>query len=223
MEAFTKMSAQLSSNFFLTSRLISLMNTTLIVISACLSAYLIGSIPFGLLVARARGINIQLVGSGNIGATNIARNLGWKLGALVGVLDFSKSFLPILLARSLLPQNNLVLLVSIMPMIGHIFPVWLNFKGGKGVATIFGILGAYFGLPYFLAFLVLWILAIKAVKLMSLVNLGVALLLPLAFWVKFHAIWFVLFGILLCTIIWVTHRTNIGRLLRGEENKITFS
>lgn len=201
----------------------TVMNTTLMALIACAAAYLIGSIPFGLLIARARGINIRQVGSGNIGATNIARNLGWKWGALVGVLDFGKSFLPILLARSLFTQSSLILLVSIMPVVGHIFPVWLQFKGGKGVATIFGILGAYFGPVYLLAFLALWFLAVKTVKLMSLVNLGVALLLPVAFWLKYHAFLFILFGVLLCGVIWVTHRANIGRLLRGEENKISFS
>lgn len=108
-----KLSAQMSSNFLWMIWLISVMNTTIIVILACITAYLIGSIPFGLLVARAKGINIRQVGSGNIGATNIARNLGWKLGALVGVLDFSKSFLPILLARSLFTQDSLALLISI--------------------------------------------------------------------------------------------------------------
>ncbi|HCU57550.1 MAG TPA: acyl-phosphate glycerol 3-phosphate acyltransferase [Anaerolineaceae bacterium] len=198
------------------------MNITLMALIACIVAYFIGSIPFGLLVARARGINIREVGSGNIGATNITRNLGWKLGALVGVLDFTKSFLPALLARSLFTQDSLVMLVSIMPVLGHIFPIWLKFKGGKGVATIFGILGAYFGLPYFLAFLVFWFAIVKAVKLMSLVNLGVALLFPLAFWLKYHVIWFILFGVVLCGIIWVTHRANIGRLLKGEENPIQF-
>ena len=198
------------------------MNTTILVVLSCLLAYLIGSIPFGLLVARAKGINIREVGSGNIGATNITRNLGWKLGAVVGVLDFMKSFLPVLLARLLFEQAGQVLLVSIMPVLGHIFPVWLRFKGGKGVATIFGILGAYFGLPYFLAFLVVWFVTVKVVKLMSLVNLGVALLLPLAFWLKYHLVWFILFGGLLCGIIWVTHRANIGRLLKGEENQVQF-
>ncbi|MBG0785792.1 MAG: glycerol-3-phosphate 1-O-acyltransferase PlsY [Anaerolineaceae bacterium] len=200
----------------------TVMNTTLTVILACIVAYLIGSIPFGLLVARARGINIREVGSGNIGATNITRNLGWKLGALVGILDFLKSFVPVLLARLMFDQNDLVLLVSIMPVLGHIFPVWLKFKGGKGVATIFGLLGAYFGLPYFLAFLVVWFFTVRTVKLMSLVNLGVALLLPVAFWMKYHAVWFILFGVVLCAIIWVTHRANIGRLLKGEENLIQF-
>ena len=200
----------------------TLMDTTILLIISCLLAYLIGSIPFGLLVAKAKGINIREVGSGNIGATNITRNLGWKLGAVVGVLDFMKSFVPVLLARLLFEQAGQVLLVSIMPVLGHIFPVWLRFKGGKGVATIFGLLGAYFGLPYFLAFLVVWFATVKVVKLMSLVNLGVALLLPLAFWFKYHAVWFIIFGVVLCGIIWVTHRANIGRLLKGEENLIQF-
>jgi len=198
------------------------MNTIINVLLACLGAYLIGSIPFGYLIAKAQGINIRELGSGNIGATNITRSLGWKSGVLVGVLDFVKSFLPVVFAKSLFDQNALVLLVSIMPVLGHIFPVWLKFKGGKGVATIFGIMGAFFGLPYFLAFLVMWILAIIVIKLMSAVNLGVALLLPLAFWAKYQAAWFIVFGVILCMIIWITHRTNIVRLLKGEENKIVF-
>jgi glycerol-3-phosphate acyltransferase PlsY len=204
-------------------RLNNVMNTTTSVLLACAGAYLIGSIPFGYLVAKAQGINIREHGSGNIGATNITRNLGWKSGALVGVLDFFKSFLPVIVARSLFDQNALVILVSIMPVLGHIFPVWLKFKGGKGVATIFGIMGAFFGLPFFLAFLVIWIVTVKIIKLMSAVNLGVALLLPLAFWVKYQAAWFIVFGVILCVIIWVTHRTNIVRLLKGEENKIIFN
>ena len=198
------------------------MNTTISVLLTCLGAYLIGSIPFGYLVAKAQGINIRELGSGNIGATNITRNLGWKFGLAVGVLDFTKSFLPVVFAKSLFDQSALVLLVSIMPVLGHIFPVWLKFKGGKGVATIFGIMGAYFGLPYFLAFLVMWILAVVVSKFMSAVNLGVALLLPFAFWAKFQAAWFIVFGGILCVIIWIMHRTNIVRLLKGEENKIVF-
>lgn len=198
------------------------MNITLSVVLACLGAYLVGSIPFGLLVASAKGVDIREVGSGNIGATNITRNLGWKLGALVGVLDFTKSFVPIMLARLFFAHSGQVLLISIMPVLGHIFPIWLKFKGGKGVATIFGILGAYFGLPYLLAFLVVWFFTVRAVKLMSLVNLVVALLLPVAFWLKYNAVWFIVFGLLLGAIIWITHRSNIGRLLRGEENKISF-
>jgi glycerol-3-phosphate acyltransferase PlsY len=196
------------------------MNHTLLLFISCILAYLIGSIPFGMLIARSQGVDIRTVGSGNIGATNIARNLGWKTGALVGVLDFTKSFVPVLVARALFAQTGLVLLVSIMPVLGHLFPVWLQFKGGKGVATIFGLLGAYFGLLYFLGFLLIWFFAVKKIGLMSLVNLVAALFFPLAFWLKFDQWAFLLFGLLLCIIIWVSHRANIKRLLAGEENAI---
>ncbi len=197
-----------------------MMNHILLLFISCIVAYLLGSIPFGMLLARTRGVDIRTVGSGNIGATNITRNLGWKMGALVGILDFTKSFVPVLVARSLFAQTGLVLLVSIMPVLGHIFPVWLQFKGGKGVATIFGLLGAYFGLLYFLGFLLLWFFAIKKIRLMSLVNLVAALFFPLAFWLKFDQWAFLLFGVLLCAIIWISHRANIKRLLAGEENLI---
>ena len=197
------------------------MNQTLLLIISCIGAYLIGSIPFGYLVAKARGINIHEVGSGNIGATNIARNLGWKLGALVGLLDFLKSFLPALAALALFDQTGQILLVSIMPIVGHIFPIWLHFRGGKGVASIFGLLGAYFGIPTILGFLVVWFLVVRQIRLMSLVNLAVALMIPVAFWLKYAQVAFILFGALLGSIIWVTHRGNIKRLLAGQENKIS--
>jgi glycerol-3-phosphate acyltransferase PlsY len=197
------------------------MENTFIFIIMVLFAYLIGSIPFGFLVAKARGVNIKQVGSGNIGATNVARNLGWKIGALVGVLDFLKGYLPVLLAREVFTQNWQILLISLIPVIGHIFPVWLQFKGGKAVATIFGILAGFFGIAYFLIFLLLWILAVWQVKLMSLVNLAVALLIPIAFWLKFNDLIFILFGLILCIIIWWRHSENIKRLLAGKENPIS--
>ncbi|HAF48123.1 MAG TPA: acyl-phosphate glycerol 3-phosphate acyltransferase [Anaerolineaceae bacterium] len=196
------------------------MENTFIFIIMVLFAYLIGSIPFGFLVAKARGVDIKQVGSGNIGATNVARNLGWKIGAFVGVLDFLKGYLPVLLAREIFTQNWQILLLSLIPVIGHIFPVWLQFKGGKAVATIFGILAGFFGITYFLIFLLLWILAVWQVKLMSLVNLVAALLIPIAFWLKFNDLIFILFGLILCVIIWWRHSENIKRLLAGKENPI---
>ncbi len=197
------------------------MNTIFELIFACVLAYLIGSIPFGYLAAKVRGVNIREMGSGNIGATNIARTLGWKLGAVVGVLDFLKSFLPSLAAFALFDRTGYILLVSIMPILGHIFPVWLHFRGGKGVASIFGLLGAYFGLPTILGFLVVWFLVVWQIRLMSLVNLVVALMIPVAFWLKYAQVSFILFGVLLGSIIWLTHRDNIKRLLAGQENKIS--
>jgi len=197
------------------------MNTFFVFLLACLLAYLLGSIPVGYLVAQFQGVSIREVGSGSTGATNVTRTLGWGWGVLVGVLDFFKSFLPALLGFHLFREPWQIFVLSVLPVIGHIFPVWLNFKGGKGVATIFGILGAYFGLPVFLAFLLAWFLTVRVVNIMSLVNLIVALLIPLAFWLKFSMVAYVIFGLALGLIIWWSHRENIKRLLQGEENKIS--
>ena len=196
------------------------MNTYLVFFLICLLAYFSGSIPVGYLVARSQGIRIRKVGSGSTGATNVTRNLGWKWGVLVGVLDFFKSFLPALLAFQVFSENWQIFIVSILPVVGHIFPVWLKFKGGKGVATIFGAIGAYFGLTVFLGFLVVWFLLVRLTNIMSLVNLGVALLIPIAFWLKFYSTAYLVFGLIIGGIIWWSHRENIKRLLAGNENKI---
>jgi glycerol-3-phosphate acyltransferase PlsY len=198
------------------------MANPVVFIIAVISTYLLGSIPFGFLVAKWRGVDISKVGSGNIGATNVGRNLGWKTGVLVGVLDFGKGFLPVILARYLFTQDWQIFLIAIMPVIGHIFSVWLNFQGGKGVATIFGLLGGFFGIGYFLVFLLLWVLAVWLVKLMSLVNLVTALLIPIAFWLKYQEINFVLFGLLLGAIVWWRHKENIKRLVAGKEHPINY-
>jgi len=197
------------------------MNTLLLFLLACLLAYILGYIPVGYLAAHLQGVRIRQVGSGSTGATNVTRTLGWRWGVLVGVLDFFKSFLPALLAPRFFSENWQVFLVSVLPVIGHIFPVWLDFKGGKGVATIFGILGAFFGLPIFLTFLLLWYVAVRLVEIMSVVNLAVAVLIPLAFWLKYSAVLYVIFGLALGVIIWWSHRENIQRLVAGKENKIS--
>lgn len=196
------------------------MNENIIFYLACFLAYLLGSTPFGFIAAKAKGANIKQLGSGSTGATNVTRIIGWKWGVAVGVLDFGKSFLPTLLAHQYFTQNWQIFTLSILPVIGHIFPVWLKLKGGKGVATIFGIIAGYFGLIPFLAFLGVWYLAVRLVKFMSLVNLIVGLLIPLAFWLRFRELSYVWFGVVLLIIIWWSHRENIRRLLAGEENKI---
>ena len=187
-----------------------------------LLAYLAGSIPNGYLIARARGVDIRKVGSGNIGGTNIGRNLGFKWGSLVGVLDFLKSFIPAYLAHQLIAVPWQALLVAIMPVFGHIFPVWLKFKGGKGVSTIFGILMAFFGPLFFFIWLAIWYGIVKLVKLMSLVNILSALLFPLFFWLFYHDWLYVGYGMLLCILIWWSHRENIKRLIAGTENPLNY-
>ena len=192
------------------------MNTVTFLL-VCVGAYLIGSVPFGLLIARTRGIDIRQVGSGNIGSTNITRALGFRWGLIVAILDACKAYLPALVARQLAPADWQLLIISLMPVIGHIFSFWMGFKGGKGVAATFGLLAFYFGLLPFAIFMAIWYLAVKFVKLMSLVNLVVGLLLPLAFWLKFKEMPYVVFGFVLCIIIWWSHRENIRRLLKGKE------
>jgi glycerol-3-phosphate acyltransferase PlsY len=181
-----------------------------------------GSIPFGYLVAKTQGVDIRKLGSGNIGGTNVRRNLGFKWGFIVGLLDFSKSYLPSILARHLWSTDWQILLISLMPVIGHIFPIWIKFKGGKGVATIFGIIAAYLGLPIFLAGLTAWYLIVKIVQLMSLVNLCVGLLLPFLLGYAFHSYLYASFGLVLCLLIWWSHRENIQRLLAGTENPANY-
>lgn len=194
------------------------MTDSLLILFFVLLAYLAGSIPSGYLVAKARGVDIRQVGSGNIGGTNVTRTLGFKWGAVVGVLDFLKSFIPSSLAWHYLKVDWQVLLISIMPVLGHVYPIWLRFKGGKGVSTVFGILMAYFGFVFFLVWFVVWYLSVKFIKLMSLVNLLMALIFPLLFWLKYHSWLFTTFGFLLTILVWWSHRSNIKRLLAGNEN-----
>lgn len=186
-------------------------------IGMCVGAYLIGSIPVGYLVAKARGTDIRSVGSGNIGSTNVTRALGIKWGALVALFDFMKSYLPALLAHHFYPAERQLLVISLIPVVGHIFSIFLGFKGGKGVAATFGLLAFYFGFPLYALFVIVWYLAVKFTKLMSLVNLIVGLLLPLAFWIKYQTARYVLFGLVVCALIWWSHRANIKRLLAGQE------
>jgi glycerol-3-phosphate acyltransferase PlsY len=184
---------------------------------ALIVAYLFGSIPVGYLIGKSRGVDIRKLGSGNVGGTNIRRNLGTFWGALVGLLDLLKGFIPAFLARTYFPLPWQALSISLVPIIGHIWPVFLRFKGGKGVATTFGIILAWLGPIFFIGWIVVWYLAVKFQKLMSLINLIMALTLPLFFWVFFHTPWHAIFGGLLCILIWWSHRSNIKRLLAGNE------
>jgi acyl phosphate:glycerol-3-phosphate acyltransferase len=197
--------------------LVMQMQNLLIYALSLVAAYLFGSIPVGYLIGRSRGVDIRTLGSGNVGGTNIRRNLGFFWGALVGFLDFLKGLIPAFLARTLFPLPWQALSISLVPIVGHIWPVFLGFKGGKGVATTFGIILAWLGPFFFIGWIVVWYLAVKFQKMMSLINLIMALTLPLFFWVFFHTPWHAVFGGILCFLIWWSHRSNIKRLLAGNE------
>ncbi len=189
-----------------------------VVVAAILASYLAGSIPTGLLVARAKGIDIRATGSGNIGATNVARALGKKLGALVLVLDALKGFIPVLLAGRWLDDVALAA-VGIAAVLGHVFPVWLRFRGGKGVATALGVFAALTPIPAAAAVLVY--LAVVLVTRISSVGslLGATALLAGMVIASEPPAWLALGGAVWLLILF-RHRDNIRRLLRRQEGKV---
>ena len=188
----------------------------------CLLAYLIGSIPVGLLLGRLMGLgDIRQQGSGNIGATNMVRAGGKMPGALTLLLDAGKGVLAVQLTFWLLSwfdsvSGLCVLLTGIFAVTGHIFPVWLKFKGGKGVATTIGVLLAWHWLTG-LAFIGIWLATFMLKRVSSLAALSAALLTPLAACLipdHYGAIAVSVLSLLL----FYSHRENIRRLLKGEEH-----
>jgi glycerol-3-phosphate acyltransferase PlsY len=185
---------------------------------AALIGYFCGSIPFGLILSKAAGLgDVRKIGSGNIGATNVLRTGNKKIAALTLLCDALKGTVPVLLASCFLgPQTAIT--AAFGALLGHIFPVWLKFKGGKGVATFIGVL---FGLhwPLGLIFLVSWLVIALIWKMSSLSALVSSALIPVWAWALGRNDLLVPLAIL-AAIIWVMHRANIGRLLAGTESKI---
>jgi glycerol-3-phosphate acyltransferase PlsY len=186
-----------------------------------LLGYLAGSIPFGVLVTRwARGVDVRAQGSGNIGATNVARVAGKKLGLLVLALDALKGTFPVLLALQLMPESPRVhVAVGLAAFLGHCYPVWLKFRGGKGVATALGVLIVLVPLAA-LAGAAVYALILGLTRVSSLGSLaaGVAAVVTAAFTARAPE-YAVHSGVLFAFTIW-THRSNIRRLLGHTENRL---
>ena len=182
-------------------------------------AYLMGSIPCGLLIAKYAGIgDVRQQGSGNIGATNVLRIGGKKLGALTLVLDALKGFIPVLLAK-LFGSDWVAAFAAIAAVCGHIFPVWLNFKGGKGVATTLAVYAAICpGLFVFsgLTWLAVFYLS-KISSLSSIITMVFTAVIAL-FFTK-ASVFFAVF--ILSGIVIYKHKENIIRLMRGQETALT--
>ena len=182
--------------------------------------YLAGSIPFGLLLSQVAGLgDIRKIGSGNIGATNVLRTGNKSIAATTLLCDVLKGLLPVVLGRSFVGDVG-SLLAGFAAMAGHIFPVWLGFKGGKGVATAAGVLFAW-SWPVAIVALGTWLLVFAGTRISSLSALcACALAIVAAFWFAYPQVWTV--G-LLAFIVFITHHANIARLLKGEEPKTSFS
>jgi glycerol-3-phosphate acyltransferase PlsY len=188
------------------------------VVLLVVAGYLLGAIPFGLLVARLCGVDLRAVGSGNIGATNVARALGRPLGLGVLVLDALKGFAPTFAALRLVGPEP-ACLVALAAILGHVFPVWLRFRGGKGVATGLGVFAAL--APVAAAISVVgYALVVATTRLSSLGSLVGASALLVGMVVTGRAPAVLALGGAVWLIIVVKHRGNIRRLMRGEESRL---
>jgi len=196
----------------------SLETAPMILLAVAVASYLLGSVPFGIVVARVLGLgNLREIGSGNIGATNVLRT-GNKLAAfLTLVFDAGKGAVAVILAGMWFGADA-AQLAGLFAFLGHLFPVWLGFKGGKGVATFLGIILA---LQFWagLAACATWLAVAVIFRISSLSALVAVIISP---------VWLYLFGyptaaglaIALAALVWIRHRENIGRLLSGTETKI---
>ncbi|MGR0480914.1 MAG: glycerol-3-phosphate 1-O-acyltransferase PlsY [Candidatus Electronema sp. V4] len=187
------------------------------------AAYLIGSIPFGLLLSRRSGIDIRQHGSGNIGATNVSRLVGKKIGLLTLLLDAAKGFLPMLAAGLLLggddPSRDLITaFCGAAAVTGHMFPVFLRFKGGKGVATALGIF-LYLAPKALLVSVAIFSAVTAPTGFVSLGSLlGAVAMLPSLYFFD-EPLWKLWLAAFVSLMIWIKHQQNIRRLLNGTEKR----
>ena len=181
-----------------------------------LVAYILGSIPFGKIIGQRSGIDIQKHGSGNIGFANCLRVLGWKPASIVLIGDILKGFIPVYFALQIFPFE-LAMYVALAAIVGHVFPIWLKFNGGKGIATG---LGALFALhmPLAIACMTIWVILFAVTRLNALASVLMILSLPILAMVV--AIPMVSFSAALLTIGTWTHRKNIESLLNRSEKKL---
>lgn len=182
-------------------------------------AYLIGSIPFGLLLTHAAGLgDIRAIGSGNIGATNVLRTGNKKLAAATLILDGAKGAVAVVLAKYF-GTADLAPVAAVFSILGHIFPVWLKFKGGKGVATTLGMLLVLAPLTGLLACLT-WLAVAFTARISSLSALIALALTPITSCIIYHDARLSFVCLSVAILVFYTHRANIRRLLKGEEPKI---
>jgi len=185
---------------------------------AALLGYLLGSIPFGLLITRLAGTgDVRNIGSGNIGATNVLRTGRKGLAATTLLCDMLKGGIAVLLAQFLF-NRDAAIIAGLGAFLGHLFPVWLKFKGGKGVATYIGVLAALVW-PLALTYCAIWLLVAALSRYSSLSALAASTATPLLLWWFGYQAEAQLFW-LLSVLIFIMHRANIVRLLSGTESKI---
>ncbi len=201
----------------------------MLTLSAAVSSYLIGAIPFAYIIARLHGVDVRKVGSGNVGATNVLRSVGKVAGVSVLLLDVAKGYLPTLLIPHAFtaythgePSSTLAIACAMGAICGHVWPIYLGFKGGKGIATSAGALIALAPAAVLIG-LVVWIIVLLVSKYVSLASITAAVAIPAVSWYIYSPDGMLLPGAL--TVIGILavakHKSNIQRLIKGNENRIT--
>ena len=196
--------------------------TAPIFLGSAILSYLLGSIPTGFLWAKARGIDIRKVGSGNIGATNVMRTLGKGPGITVLLLDAAKGFLPVFFAPRIFSDVNrdaLQIVCCLSVIAGHNWTCWLRFKGGKGVATSAGALLAFLPGPLLCA-LGVWLVVFAIGRYVSLASISAAVAIPIATWVIEKNALLCVFTAVLGAVAIYKHKSNVQRLLAGTETRV---
>jgi acyl phosphate:glycerol-3-phosphate acyltransferase len=190
------------------------METTILV----LIAYLIGSVPTGFLIGSWAGVDVRKAGSGNVGATNVARVVGRRQGIFTLLADTAKGFVPVLIALALGLMPAGVAVVGVAGFLGHLYPVFLGFRGGKGVATALGVFLAL--APWAAAVLATVFIAVFAMtRLVSLSSIAAAVCAPIVLWLSSYPQAWVWMSLFIAFMIILRHRENIQRLLSGTEPK----
>ncbi|WP_406719284.1 glycerol-3-phosphate 1-O-acyltransferase PlsY [Wolbachia endosymbiont (group B) of Eucosma cana] len=180
-------------------------------------SYILGSIPFSLIIAKINGINLREVGSGNIGATNVARTGNKFLAAIALFLDTSKGFIAVYTAQQFCDNNDFYIYVSaILAVLGHMFPIWLRFNGGKGVATTLGVLVAL-NISIALAFVFVWLIVFFIFRYSSLASLAANAAAVIASFFFQKELFLILLTVAI--LIFLKHYKNIANLLQGREHK----
>ena len=201
-------------------------------IIVAVAAYFLGSLPTGFLVAKAKGVDIRSVGSGNIGATNVFRILGKRAGIFVLVVDGLKGWVAGALlsefvlehfssAKDLQTAEGLKIVAGICAILGHNYTCWLGFKGGKGIATTAGVLAALFP-KVFLTALVTFAVVFGGTRFVSMGSLAAAISLPAAAWIFDYSRRMIIVAAVMGALAIYKHKGNIQRLLNGTENRVRF-
>ena len=184
------------------------------------ASYLLGSVPTGYILYRLKEKkDIRGLGSTNIGATNVLRVSGWKLALPVGLSDVLKGAIPVYLALRLFPEPWVAYTAGFLAVLGHCFPVYIRFRGGKGVATSVGAFAVLAPLPLLCAIAV-WIIVVALTRFVSLGSLAAFLSLPFFILIFGKQTGAILLGTAMFVLIVHRHRANIGRILRGTEKKL---